>query len=56
MMEIALLRSAHYVLVLATSDGYVTLFDPMVGVIKLPVSAYQQSWTGKSVQVFGRAP
>lgn len=48
--DVALLRTHHYVLVLAESATRVSYYDPMVGRVHLTRAAFQDAWTGKLIR------
>jgi hypothetical protein len=49
--DIVLLRSRHYVLLLAASPRVVRYYDPMVGLVQRPRTAFRDDWTGKLIRL-----
>lgn len=54
--DVVLLRTHHYVLVLAASATRVSYYDPMVGRVHLAREAFRQDWTGKLIRPRHSAP
>jgi ABC-type bacteriocin/lantibiotic exporter with double-glycine peptidase domain len=51
---IALLHPGHFVLLLRRHAGDMEYFDPLVGLVRQPLSQYAVHWTGKGVQLSTR--
>jgi hypothetical protein len=51
---VALVHPGHYVLVTARTPERVEFFDPLVGLVQLPLPAFEARWTGKGVRLSTR--
>ena len=49
-LDVLLLRSHHFVLLLDASPDHVRYYDPMVGTVRRTRDAFRQDWTGKLIR------
>jgi hypothetical protein len=49
-LDVLLLRSHHFVLLLDASPDHVRYYDPMVGMVRRTRDAFRQDWTGKLIR------